>query len=81
MNYAGNRDSQPKKLKTVMKTPLSNNAGIILEKRYLKKDKDGKATETPEDMFTRVAKHIASADSLFDSPFDVKKTEKNFYPF
>jgi len=67
-----------KKLETTMKKPLSNNAGIILEKRYLKKDKDGKATETPEDMFTRVAKHIASADSLFDSPFDVEKTEKKF---
>ncbi len=61
-----------------MKIPLSNNAGIILEKRYLKKDKDGKATETPEDMFIRVAKHIASADSLFDSFFDVEKTEKKF---
>ena len=61
-----------------MKIPLSNNAGIILEKRYLKKDKDGKATETPEDMFIRVAKHIASADSLFDSSFDVEKTEKKF---
>ncbi|OQW98770.1 MAG: ribonucleoside-diphosphate reductase, adenosylcobalamin-dependent [Desulfobacteraceae bacterium A6] len=67
-----------KKLETAMKIPLSNNAGIILEKRYLKKDKDGKATETPKDMFTRVAKHIASADSLFDSPFDVEKTEKKF---
>jgi len=61
-----------------MKIPLSNNAGIILEKRYLKKDKDGKATETPADMFIRVAKHVASADSLFDSSFAVEKTEKKF---
>ncbi len=61
-----------------MKIPLSNNAGIILEIRYLKKDKDGKATETPEDMFIRVAKHIASADSLFGLSSDVKKTEKKF---
>jgi ribonucleoside-diphosphate reductase alpha chain len=61
-----------------MKIPISNNAEIILEKRYLKKDKGGKATETPEDMFIRVAKHIASADSLFDSSCDVKKTEKKF---
>jgi ribonucleoside-diphosphate reductase alpha chain len=60
-----------------MKINLSNNAGIILEKRYLKKDKNGKATETPEDMFIRVAKHIASPDSLFGSFFDVEKTEKN----
>ncbi|MDP3282849.1 MAG: vitamin B12-dependent ribonucleotide reductase [Desulfobacterales bacterium] len=65
-------------MKTAMKIPLSNNAGIILEKRYLKKDKDGKATETPEDMFIRVVKHIASADSLFDASFDVEKTEKKF---
>jgi len=65
-------------LKTAMKISLSKNAEIILEKRYLKKDKDGKTTETPEDMFIRVAKHVASADLLFDSPHDVEKTEKIF---
>ncbi|MFH2047476.1 MAG: vitamin B12-dependent ribonucleotide reductase [Pseudomonadota bacterium] len=61
-----------------MSIPLSNNALIVLEKRYLKKNKEGIAIETPEDMFVRVAKHIASADSLFAKPFDIEKTEKKF---
>lgn len=61
-----------------MNMPLSNNALIVLEKRYLKKDKEGNVIETPEDMFVRVAKHIASADSLFAGSFDVEKTEKKF---
>ncbi|MBU1054790.1 MAG: vitamin B12-dependent ribonucleotide reductase [Proteobacteria bacterium] len=61
-----------------MSMPLSNNALIVLEKRYLKKNKEGIAIETPEDMFARVAKHIASADSLFAKPVDIEKTEKKF---
>jgi ribonucleoside-diphosphate reductase alpha chain len=28
----------------------------VLEKRYLKKDKDGRVVETPEEMFWRVAR-------------------------
>lgn len=34
----------------------------ILESRYLKKDKDGKVVESPDEMLIRVAKHIASAE-------------------
>ena len=33
---------------------LSPNALTVLEKRYLKKDKDGRVVETPEEMFWRV---------------------------
>jgi len=35
---------------------LSENAIKVLEKRYLKKDDNGKPNETPADMFYRVAK-------------------------
>ena len=41
---------------------LSQNARTVLEKRYLVKDKSGKPTETPEDMFWRVATTVAEAD-------------------
>lgn len=41
---------------------LSENAIKVLEKRYLKRDKDGNCTETPADMFKRVASSIANAD-------------------
>jgi ribonucleoside-diphosphate reductase alpha chain len=59
---------------------VSENALKVLEKRYLKKDKEGKIIETPQDMFRRVAHNIASADGLYKrSPEEVKKTEEAFY--
>ncbi len=59
-------------------TELSDNAITVLRRRYLKKDEDGSAIETPEEMFKRVASNIASADELYDGK-DVKKTEEDFY--
>ena len=50
---------------------LSKNALTVLEKRYLKRDMDGKILETPADMFRRVAETIAAADKNFD-----KKAER-----
>ena len=41
---------------------LSANARVIMEKRYLRKDDQGKAIETPEDLFLRVARAIAQAE-------------------
>ena len=61
-----------------MTLSLSKNARIVLEKRYLKKDQTGKAVETPEDLFLRVARSIAEADAQFDSKADLQKTEKKF---
>ena len=59
---------------------LSENARKVLEKRYLKKDDDGRAIETPADMFERVAKNIAGADARYGkSPESVRKTEKEFF--
>ena len=44
---------------------LSKNAIQVLEKRYLKKSEGGHVIETPEDMFHRVAKHIAKAEEEY----------------
>jgi ribonucleoside-diphosphate reductase alpha chain len=44
---------------------LSQNARTVLEKRYLVKDKSGKPTERPEDMFWRVATTVAEADRRY----------------
>jgi len=41
------------------KIQLSDNARRVLERRYLKKDSDGNVTETPEELFRRVARHAA----------------------
>ena len=46
------------------KAAISSNARAVLERRYLVKDEKGKLIETAEDMFRRVAHHIASADLL-----------------
>jgi ribonucleoside-diphosphate reductase alpha chain len=44
---------------------LTENARIVLERRYLRKDESGKVIETPEEMLRRVAGVIASAESLY----------------
>ncbi|MFC1991987.1 vitamin B12-dependent ribonucleotide reductase [Chloroflexota bacterium] len=58
---------------------LSENAIRVLERRYLKKDKQGQAVETPEEMFRRVAQAIATAELAYDSSADVKAKEDEFY--
>lgn len=46
------------------KINLSVNAKAVLEKRYLLKDEKGDIKETPEQMFSRVASLVASADKI-----------------
>ncbi len=58
---------------------LTANALRVLEKRYLKKDKQGRVIETPEEMFRRVAKTIASAELIYDPKADVNAREEEFY--
>ena len=47
------------------KIHLSDNARVVLERRYLAKDAEGRPAETPEEMFRRVAHNIAQADLLY----------------
>ena len=61
-----------------MRIALANNAKIVLEKRYLKKDENGNARETPEDLFVRVARSIAAADAKFGTAADAEQAEKQF---
>ncbi len=58
---------------------LTDNALQVLEKRYLKKDKQGKVIEKPEELFRRVAKAIAAAELIYDSKADVTAREEEFY--
>ena len=58
---------------------LTDNARHVLQKRYLKKDKQGNVTETPEEMFRRVARAIAEAELQYQPKADVKATEDEFY--
>jgi ribonucleoside-diphosphate reductase alpha chain len=62
------------------KMNLTINSIKVLERRYLKKDKDGKVDETPEELFWRVAKVIASADKSYGATeSETKKTTEEFY--
>lgn len=45
--------------------PLSEQAHRILRQRYLRKDRRGHIAETPEAMFRRVAKAVASAENRY----------------
>jgi ribonucleoside-diphosphate reductase alpha chain len=58
---------------------LTQNALTVLEKRYLKKDSQGQVIETPDEMFRRVAKHIASAELIYNTEADVSDWEEKFY--
>ena len=58
---------------------LSDNAKTVLSRRYLKKDIKGEPTETPAQMFRRVARHIAGAEKNYGTAADVKKSENLFY--
>ncbi len=58
---------------------FSENAVKVLERRYLAKDEEGNIIETIEDMFTRVARHVAQADKIYNKNADVDKTAALFY--
>ncbi len=56
---------------------LSVNSVKVLERRYLRKDENGRVTETPSELFRRVAKNIASAEKKYGK--DAKEMEEKFY--
>ncbi|HSW62675.1 MAG TPA: vitamin B12-dependent ribonucleotide reductase [Dissulfurispiraceae bacterium] len=68
-----------------MKTPagalnLTQNALKVLEKRYLKRNEDGRVIETPQELFGRVARHVASADVTYGrTDAQIKRLEHEFY--
>lgn len=66
---------------------LSDNARTVLEKRYLRKGPDGKPAETIEEMFWRVAWHVAAPEEKHGADrqavaaqFYRLLTEKRFFP-
>ena len=75
-NGSGRRDVAPSGNGHV---ELSDNARVVLEKRYLRKGPDGKIIETPEGMLRRVAHAIAQAELLYGTEADAKEWEGRFY--
>jgi ribonucleoside-diphosphate reductase alpha chain len=59
---------------------LSENALEVLQSRYLLKDEDGKCTETPAQLFNRLATQVAHAESRYGAlTIDLDKWHKQFY--
>ncbi len=62
------------------KLNLTENASTLLKLRYLRKDENGNIIETPEEMFRRVARTVASIEKNYGkSENEVKKIEDEFY--
>ncbi|WP_432667476.1 vitamin B12-dependent ribonucleotide reductase [Wukongibacter baidiensis] len=58
---------------------LSANSLTVLERRYLARNTEGNLIESPEDMFRRVAKFIASAEEKYTTSGEIKNIEEKFY--
>jgi ribonucleoside-diphosphate reductase alpha chain len=58
---------------------LTKNAITVLERRYLKRNKEGDILETPGQMFRRVADTIAFADLKFNEKADTALIAEEFY--
>lgn len=59
-------------------TDLSANAITVLERRYLRRDEEGKTLEAPLDMFKRVASTIADAEKGFKTGRVPSELSKEF---
>ncbi len=58
-------------------TDLSLNALKVLEKRFLRKDTEGKLLETPSQLFRRVAANVAQAEAFYGG--DILAATERFY--
>jgi ribonucleoside-diphosphate reductase alpha chain len=59
------------------KINLTDNSRKVLERRYLRRDLDGKLLETPAGMFYRIAYHVAQAENQHNS--DAAAAAEAFY--
>jgi len=65
---------------TLAPADLSENARVVLAKRYLKRDSEGNPLENPEDLFRRVANNIALAEEKFGAdPKEVEETAQLYF--
>lgn len=59
---------------------LSPNSLKVLQRRYLTKDEEGAPTESPSDMFVRVAENIAGAERVWGADdIEVARVAHDFY--
>ena len=74
------RSRQEKPISVESELVLTENARTVLERRYLRKDGNGRIIETPAQMFRRVAHHIAQAEKNYGvEDALVREAEDIFY--
>jgi ribonucleoside-diphosphate reductase alpha chain len=56
---------------------LTDNARQVLQRRYVRRGDDGRPAETVEEMFWRVAYHVAKVEATWDA--DILKRASEFY--
>ncbi len=56
---------------------LTDNARTVLQKRYLRRGPEGKPAENEQEMFWRVAYHVALAEAEFNE--DVERSAREYY--
>jgi thymidylate synthase ThyX len=60
---------------------LSANAELVLAKRYLRKNLEGQPTETPQELFWRVASSIAQVETRYPkSPWKAPELAREVLP-
>jgi ribonucleoside-diphosphate reductase alpha chain len=69
--------STPPLPKDLPRAELTENAYQVLTRRYIRKGEKGELIETPEEMFWRVAWHIAKVEKAWNS--DIQSSAINFY--
>ncbi len=68
------------KINSTVKPELSENSLTVLEKRYLARNEKGDIIESPEDLFKRVARFVASADLAYNADIEsANRTASKFY--
>ncbi|MEG1500748.1 MAG: ribonucleotide reductase N-terminal alpha domain-containing protein, partial [Clostridiales bacterium] len=66
-------------MKNLEQALITDNARLVLEKRYLIKDENGKNTENVEEMFYRVASAVAAGDRSFADSVNIEALTDDFY--
>ncbi len=58
-------------------TELTGNANVVLERRYLSKDREGKILEDSVGMFRRVAENLSQADLNYGATEKERQTTED----
>ncbi|MDO8625674.1 MAG: ATP cone domain-containing protein, partial [Candidatus Diapherotrites archaeon] len=56
------------------------NALRVLKSRYLRKDENGKTTESPKELFTRIATHVTMPELLYDERMHDQAGQQQHWP-